>query len=702
MLFAQGIDQPLYEKRLIAGTIPYVAGGFVFLKTPDHDGDRAQNQARCFNATHGYRVAVYRAKLRGKQLSFENALIAQPCKRASNHGLRKEATNDGKEKILGILEEKQLFTVGQRLRGTFDTTLADSNHRKPLAQDTARQDPATDARDQAHNDHSDGSDDEDFETYQDVLTIEMASENVSSMISRLYRLSFKIRNPTTRLGFSKAHKYQETDSETGVDLIQVFADFDRQHMEQVFLQFWKGEDIEYVKEHYLVKRLAKANTRRRQQFRQWRHHRNKIAARSTLTDSFKLLITSSRVTGQTHIQEHERVGQIPGQPAPSIPSTATRLDPAAVIIDDTASMISSSTEHPGNPFHSIKSWQKHVASQHLEDPSPSDYALPRMNVRPVDDTRRCLICLEENVNNEHVGIHLQQLALYALPRYTGFEDELDSGEDASAATADDPERLLADKSDVPSFNEEGDRPSDSFYGVDYNIVGNSLGDLDPYELSQDHCQIHDNWNVVHNPRLRRLLQIELKQDIVHDSFVTCVEISYHSRFVACRVNRGALIYELETGAKYSHFLLDSVEGVGVDEGNYIRGVSFDSKVQRLAIASEDRIIRVRHFNISILMVTYTNTAFPQVFDIVKQAIMISMAGHEQDIYGICFFPDSSLLVSGSDDWTVRLWDTRSGKEQLKRTLDDRVNSVACSHDGKLFAAGSLNKNVVIWNLVGVQ
>ena len=41
-------------------------------------------------------------------------------------------------------------------------------------------------------------------------------ENANSIIDRLYKLSFKIRNPATRLGFSRARSYCAIDGETGV------------------------------------------------------------------------------------------------------------------------------------------------------------------------------------------------------------------------------------------------------------------------------------------------------------------------------------------------------------------------------------------------------------------------------------------------------------------------------------------------------
>ncbi|KAF4630024.1 hypothetical protein G7Y89_g8113 [Cudoniella acicularis] len=78
----------------------------------------------------------------------------------------------------------------------------------------------------------------------------------------------------------------------------------------------------------------------------------------------------------------------------------------------------------------------------------------------------------------------------------------------------------------------------------------------------------------------------------------------------------------------------------------------------------------------------------------------TLNSHSDYIRSVAFSYNSELLASGSDDYTVKIWNTATGT--LQQTLEDnssKVYSVAFSHDSKLLASGSADGTVKIWNIV---
>ena len=76
-----------------------------------------------------------------------------------------------------------------------------------------------------------------------------------------------------------------------------------------------------------------------------------------------------------------------------------------------------------------------------------------------------------------------------------------------------------------------------------------------------------------------------------------------------------------------------------------------------------------------------------------------LAGHESYIEALVGAADGSLLASGGDDHTVRLWEPVSGK--LLRTVrghEGKVECLAFSADGRLLAAGCSDSTVLVWDV----
>jgi WD40 repeat protein len=75
-----------------------------------------------------------------------------------------------------------------------------------------------------------------------------------------------------------------------------------------------------------------------------------------------------------------------------------------------------------------------------------------------------------------------------------------------------------------------------------------------------------------------------------------------------------------------------------------------------------------------------------------------LEGHAGEVSSVAFSPDGTLLVSGSDDRTVRIWSMRTGHSLA--ILDGHTDGVSCvafSPDGNQIASGSHDRTIRLWN-----
>ncbi|KAJ5609831.1 hypothetical protein N7528_009097 [Penicillium herquei] len=76
----------------------------------------------------------------------------------------------------------------------------------------------------------------------------------------------------------------------------------------------------------------------------------------------------------------------------------------------------------------------------------------------------------------------------------------------------------------------------------------------------------------------------------------------------------------------------------------------------------------------------------------------TLEGHHGTISSLVFSHDSGLIVSGSRDDSIKIWDTMSGRcLQTLTDHTDMVLSVALSHDSSLLASRSQDGTIKIWN-----
>ncbi len=89
-----------------------------------------------------------------------------------------------------------------------------------------------------------------------------------------------------------------------------------------------------------------------------------------------------------------------------------------------------------------------------------------------------------------------------------------------------------------------------------------------------------------------------------------------------------------------------------------------------------------------------------LIDTVSYKRLALLTGYTQEISSVAFSPDDRWLASGSDDHTVKIWDTNNWQEIASLTghIDRRGRSLAFSPDGHLLATGGYDGVILLWNM----
>src|SRR6516164_1464615 len=85
-------------------------------------------------------------------------------------------------------------------------------------------------------------------------------------------------------------------------------------------------------------------------------------------------------------------------------------------------------------------------------------------------------------------------------------------------------------------------------------------------------------------------------------------------------------------------------------------------------------------------------------------LLRTFQGHSEAVNHLAFSPDGKRLASVSDDATLRIWETNTGKEldTLRGHGAYAVHGVAFSPDGKWLASAGCDQKVVLWNAADGQ
>ncbi|MEM7131250.1 MAG: WD40 repeat domain-containing protein [Chloroflexota bacterium] len=157
-----------------------------------------------------------------------------------------------------------------------------------------------------------------------------------------------------------------------------------------------------------------------------------------------------------------------------------------------------------------------------------------------------------------------------------------------------------------------------------------------------------------------------------------------------------------TGAEFEITLwntqTDQVQGKlpGHAGGTYALCYSPNGAV--LASGGADHVVRLWQMD-SVLQGEFTSMETRASESLTQTTSHITLKGHTNYILSIAFSPDSERLASSGDDWTIRIWESASGRHlQTLTGHTTGVHSVAFSSDGATLVSGDSGGIVRLWDV----
>ncbi|CAE6458993.1 unnamed protein product [Rhizoctonia solani] len=152
------------------------------------------------------------------------------------------------------------------------------------------------------------------------------------------------------------------------------------------------------------------------------------------------------------------------------------------------------------------------------------------------------------------------------------------------------------------------------------------------------------------------------------------------------------------------FIVDAFSGhiaVGPFTGHTheISAVSFSPDGAYIVSGSRDFTLRVWHAqNGGRQIVSGARDKTVRVWNALSGEALLALEGHTGPILSVTFISNGTCIASGSADKTIRIWDAQSGKA-LHGALNGHTDSVTCiiPSPKDLLVSGSSDKTIRVWN-----
>nr|XP_018896635.1 PREDICTED: coatomer subunit beta' [Bemisia tabaci] len=148
----------------------------------------------------------------------------------------------------------------------------------------------------------------------------------------------------------------------------------------------------------------------------------------------------------------------------------------------------------------------------------------------------------------------------------------------------------------------------------------------------------------------------------------------NNTFASASLDRTVKVWQL--GSSTPNFTLEGLDGTGHDKGINCVDYYHGGDKPYLISGADDRMVKI--------------------WDYQNKTCVQTLEGHTENIASVCFHPELPIILSGSEDGTVRIW--HSGTYRLESSLNyglERVWTIACLRGSNNVAIGYDEGSVMV-------
>jgi len=244
----------------------------------------------------------------------------------------------------------------------------------------------------------------------------------------------------------------------------------------------------------------------------------------------------------------------------------------------------------------------------------------------------------------------------------------------------------------------------------------SNGFLDLVDINSDGTRMAFADQVVDDNAGAYLINLESGETTTtfdgHEGIVAWIDISPDDTLVASSTygeesafiwdaNTGELVHELPVGSPSFHVAFSPDTALLASSSNSSSTILWDvesgEEVKRVSVGGADIGQATFSPDGSSILLQVGNRLV--LMDIESENVLATFDGHSGSIRSYTYSQDGAIVLTGSQDGTLRLWDATTGEQLHAINTGIEIRSVGISPDGTQALTGAVDYSVRLWNIV---